>query len=108
MFSLSDRGARTLKCLLLAFAVLLAQQGAQLHALGHVREELAHPQKSKAPVHRIKECCIAFHAVGTALTAFIVPPEPASAQIERTPWSRSEARARSSYRLLARAPPLAV
>ena len=98
-------GARVLKYLLLAFALLFAQQSAQLHALGHAEEQLAQPLKGKAPAHAFEQCCIAFHAVGSALTASLAPPEFDSRHNERTPWFRSEARALAAYRLPARAPP---
>jgi hypothetical protein len=102
------QGARALKCLLLAFIVLFAQQAAQLHALGHAEEQLAQPHKGKAPPHSIEQCCIAFHAVGSALTAILAAPEFDSRHSERTPWFRSEARASAVYRLPARAPPQAI
>jgi len=99
------KGARTLQCLLLVFIVLFAQQAAQLHALGHAGEQLAQPHKGKAPPHSIEQCCIAFHAVGSALTASLALPEFDSRHSERTPWYRSEARASAIYRLPVRAPP---
>ncbi|MFA5913713.1 MAG: hypothetical protein WC830_09175 [Burkholderiales bacterium] len=101
------RGTRTLKFLLLAFAVLFAQQAAQLHALGHAEDQLAQPHKGKAPGHPIEQC-IAFHAVGSALTASSMVQDFDALHIERTPWIRSEARSSSVYRLPVRAPPQAV
>ena len=99
--------ARTLKYLLLAFVVLFAQQAAQLHALGHAQEQLAQPHKGKAPAHPIEQC-IAFHAVGSALTASAAAPVFDTLHTERAAWFSSEARAASIYRLPVRAPPQAV
>ena len=101
-------GTRNLKFLLLAFAVLFAQQAAQLHALGHAEEQLAQPHKGKAATHPIEQCCIAFHAVGSALTASAALQDFHALHTERTPWFRSEARSSSVYRLPVRAPPQAV
>lgn len=101
------QGARTLKYLLLAFMVLFAQQAAQLHALGHAEDQLAQPHQGKAPAHPIEQC-IAFHAVGSALTASAVAQDFDTLHIERAPWARSEARRASVYRLPVRAPPQTV
>lgn len=108
MSQLSAQSARALKCLFFAFVVLFAQQAAQLHALGHAEEQAARPHQGKAPPHSIEQCCIAFHAVGSALTATPAAPEFESRHLARTPWFRSEARVSAAYRLPARAPPLAV
>jgi len=102
-----NQGARTLKCLLLALMVLFAQQAAQLHALAHAGDELAQPEKGKAASHPIEQC-IAFHAVGSALTASAALQDFDSRHIERASWSRCEACTASVYRLPARAPPQAV
>ena len=99
---------RAWQSLLLAFALLFAQQAAQLHALGHAEERLAQPHKGKAPAHSIEQCCIAFHAVGSALTATAPPLAFDSGHAESAPWSCSEAFASCVYRLPARAPPQAV
>ena len=101
------QGTRTLKLLLLAVAVLFAQQAAQLHALGHAKDQLAQPHKGKAPAHPIEQC-IAFHAVGSALTASALPPVFDTLHTAHTPWFNSEARTSAVYRLRARAPPQAV
>jgi hypothetical protein len=101
------QGARTLKCLLLALMVLFAQQAAQLHALAHAGDQLAQTHKGKPATHPIEQC-IAFHAVGSALTASAALPTFDTHHTERTPWSCREARCSSVYRLPARAPPLNV
>ena len=108
MSILLPQGERTLKCLLLAFTVLFAQQAAQLHALGHAEDRLAQPDKGKPATHSIEHCCIAFHAVGSALTSNIVLQDFDSLHIERAPWFRSEADAYAVYRLPVRAPPQAI
>ncbi len=61
---------RVLRHVLIAFALLFAQQGAQLHALSHFGRDLALAQggeKSAPPVGHPAEQCLAFHAVGSAL-----------------------------------------
>ena len=107
MSVLFDQGARTLKCLLLALMVLFAQQAAQLHALAHAGDELAQPHKGKAASHPIEQC-IAFQAVGSALTASAALQDFDSRHIERASWSHCEARSASIYRLPVRGPPQAV
>lgn len=102
-----DHGGRTLKFVLLAFMVLFAQQAAQLHALGHAEDEVAQPHKGKAATHPIEQC-IAFHAVGSALTASATLPDFDSQHTERASWSNCEARTCSVYRLPVRAPPQTV
>lgn len=101
-----DQGARTLKWLLLAFMVLFAQQAAQLHALSHAQDELAQPHKGKAASHPIEQC-IAFHAVGSALTASAALQDFDFLQSEHSDWVPTEAQARAVYRLPSRAPPRA-
>jgi hypothetical protein len=102
-----DHGGRTLKSVLLAFMVLFAQQAAQLHALGHAEDEVAQPHKGKAATHPIEQC-IAFHAVGSALTSSATLPDFDSRHTERASWSNCEARTTSVYRLPVRAPPQTV
>ena len=106
MSVLFDQGARTLKCLLLALMVLFAQQAAQLHALAHAGDELAQPHKGKAASHPIEQC-IAFHAVGSALTASAALQDFDFLQSERATWVPTVAQARAVYRLPSRAPPRA-
>ena len=107
MSVLFDQGARTLKCLLLALMVLFAQQAAQLHALAHAGDELAQPHKGKAASHPIEQC-IAFQAVGSALTASAALQDFDFLQSERATWALAQAEARIVYRLHSRAPPRAV
>ena len=104
---LTDLSRRTLKCVLLAFMVLFAQQAAQLHALAHAEDQLAQPHKGKAATHPIEQC-IAFHAVGSALTSSAPLQDFDTPHSERAPWFSREARKSSVYRLPVRAPPQAV
>jgi hypothetical protein len=104
MSILLGQGARTLKCLLLALMVLFAQQAAQLHALAHAGDQLAQAHQGKPATHPIEQC-IAFHAVGSALTAGAALQDFDTHHSERTPWSCHEARCSFPYRLPARAPP---
>jgi hypothetical protein len=62
----------TLRHLILAAAVVFAQQAAQLHALSHVQRDLAKAErggKCVPPVSHPAEQCIAYHAVDSALPA---------------------------------------
>jgi hypothetical protein len=104
MSSFLTRCARLLKPLLLAFMVMFAQQAAQLHALAHAEESLRQPHKGKAADHPIEQC-IAFHAIGSALTAAAGLQDCTAAPIQRFAWSQREARISAVYRLPARAPP---
>jgi hypothetical protein len=64
---------RTLRHLLVAAALVFAQQAAQLHALLHVQHDLARAERSGKcvpPVSHPAEQCIAYHAVDSALPGF--------------------------------------
>jgi len=104
MSAFLNLGTRTLKVLLLAFVVLFAQQAAQLHALAHAEDQLAQPQKGKATTHPIEQC-IAFHAVGSALTAGVALQDFDTQHSASAPWFVHQARTSSIYRLPVRAPP---
>ena len=64
---------RTLRHLLIALALLFAQQAAQLHALTHLKYDLTKLAKLASgeggvpPISHPAEQCIAFHAVDSAL-----------------------------------------
>ena len=61
---------RTLRHLLIALALLFAQQAAQLHALTHLKYDLAKlasGDRGVPPIGHPAEQCIAFHAVDSAL-----------------------------------------
>lgn len=61
---------RTLHHLLVAAALVFAQQAAQLHALSHVQRDLATAErggKCVPPVNHPAELCIAYHAVDSTL-----------------------------------------
>ena len=75
----SDVPNRTLRHLLLAAALVFAQQAAQLHALSHVQHDMARAERSGKcvpPVSHPAEQCIAFHAVDSALPALALAIEP--------------------------------
>lgn len=63
---------RTLRHLLLAAALVFAQQAAQLHALSHLKRDVVMAErggKCVPPVNHPPEQCIAYHAVDSALPA---------------------------------------
>ena len=63
---------RTLRHLLLAAALVFAQQAAQLHALSHLKRNLVMAErggKCVPPVNHPAEQCIAYHAVDSVLAA---------------------------------------
>ncbi|MFN3398354.1 MAG: hypothetical protein ACK4ZS_07450 [Sulfurimicrobium sp.] len=70
--------SRLLLFLLLAFALLLAQQGAAMHALSHLAEPLpSHSQQDKHLPHSPAcEKCVAYAGVGSAVAAsgLALPP----------------------------------
>src|SRR5260221_12704596 len=63
---------RTLRHLLLAIALVFAQQAAQLHALSHLKRDTVMAErggKCVPPVNHPAEQCIAYHAVDSVLAA---------------------------------------
>ena len=69
---------RTLRHLLVAAALVFAQQAAQLHALSHTQRDLAAAErggKCVPPVSHPAEQCIAYHAVDSALPALALAIE---------------------------------
>jgi len=96
-----------LRSLLLAFALLFAQQAAQLHSLAHAGDEAAQPHKSRPASHPIEKC-VSFHAVDSALVASAALHHFDFLQAERSPWFASVAEPAACYRLSARAPPASV
>jgi hypothetical protein len=63
---------RTLRHLLLAAALVFAQQAAQLHALSHLKRDAVMAEragKCVPPVSHPAELCIAYHAVDSVLAA---------------------------------------
>jgi hypothetical protein len=61
---------RTLRHLLLAAALVFAQQAAQSHALSHTQRDLAMAErggKCVPPINHPAEQCIAYHAVDSTL-----------------------------------------
>ncbi|HZT63583.1 MAG TPA: hypothetical protein VFA36_10645 [Burkholderiales bacterium] len=70
---------RTLRHLLVAAALVFAQQAAQLHALSHVQRDLAAAErggKCVPPVSHPAELCIAYHAVDSTLPSLAPAIEP--------------------------------
>lgn len=59
---------RGLVHVLLAFALLLAQQGAAWHAVSHLASDPASSQHDKKPLHSSDQCekCIVFAQMGAA------------------------------------------
>ena len=63
---------RTFRHLILAAALVFAQQAAQLHALSHLKRDAVMAErggKCVPPVNHPAEQCIAYHAVDSALPA---------------------------------------
>jgi len=102
-----NSSTRALYGLMLAIALLFAQQAAQLHALAHAQDQIAHPQKGKPASHPIEQC-VAFHAIDSALVASAALLDFDFLRSERVFWFASEATAPTAYRHPARAPPRGV
>jgi hypothetical protein len=70
---------RTLRHLLVAAALVFAQQAAQLHALSHLQRDLAAAErggKCVPPISHPAEQCIAYHAVDSALPGLALAIDP--------------------------------
>jgi len=68
---------RALRHLIIAFAVLFAQQAAQLHSLSHLKQDLARAAGNKGvALGHPAEQCIAFHAVDSALPCSALAFDP--------------------------------
>jgi len=68
-----------LRHLLLAAALVFAQQAAQLHALSHLKRNAVMAErggKCVPPVNHPAEQCIGYHAVDSALPALALALEP--------------------------------
>ncbi|BCB25208.1 hypothetical protein SKTS_00940 [Sulfurimicrobium lacus] len=99
--------ARLLSFLLLAFALLFAQQGAAMHALSHLTEPLpGHSQQDKQLPHSPAcEKCVAYAGVGSAVavSGLSLPPAAVAATLlEFEPGCRLPQSVRHYY---SRAPP---
>lgn len=69
----------TFRHLLIAVALVFAQQAALLHALSHLRQDLVKAErggKCVPPIGHPAERCIAFHAVDSALPGLALALEP--------------------------------
>ncbi|MEN6586680.1 MAG: hypothetical protein ABFE02_11630 [Sulfuricella sp.] len=98
---------RLLSFLLLAFALLFAQQGAALHALSHLTEPLpGHSQQDKQLPHSPAcEKCVVYAGIGSAVTASglsLPPAAMAAAHPEIEPSGRLPQSVRHYH---SRAPP---
>jgi hypothetical protein len=70
---------RTLRHLLLAIALVFAQQAAQLHALSHLKRDAVMAErggKCVPPINHPAEQCIAYHAVDSVLAALAPAIDP--------------------------------
>jgi hypothetical protein len=70
---------RTLRHLLIAAALVFAQQAAQLHVLSHFKQDSIKAErggKCVPPVNHPAEQCIAFHAVDSVLAALTPAIDP--------------------------------
>ena len=70
----------TFRHLLIAVALLFAQQAAQLHALSHLKRNAVMAErggKCVPPINHPAEQCIAYHAVDSALPVLALAIEPA-------------------------------
>lgn len=70
---------RTLRHLFVAATLVFAQQAAQMHALSHIKRDLATAErggKGAPPITHPAEQCIAYHAVDSALPALALAIEP--------------------------------
>jgi len=67
---------RALPHLLVALALLFAQQAAQLHAFSHARQALNSQEKGAPPSTHSAAHCLAFHAVDSALPCGAIALEP--------------------------------
>jgi len=73
-----------LRHLILAAALIVAQQAAQLHALSHLKHDLIKAERRGQcipPVNHPAEQCIAYHAVDSALSALGLALEAAHVAI---------------------------
>ena len=69
----------TLRHLLVAVALVFAQQAAQFHALSHLKRDLVMAErggKCVPPVNHPAEQCIAYHAVDSALPVLALAIDP--------------------------------
>jgi len=70
---------RTLRHLLLAAALVFAQQAAQLHALSHLKSDPVMAERGGQcvpPVTHPAEQCLAFHAIDSVLAALAAAFDP--------------------------------
>jgi hypothetical protein len=78
--SLSESMNRALRHVLIALALLLAQQASQLHALTHLVRDIhlaERGEKGAPPVGHPAAQCLAFHAIDSALHGLVPALDPA-------------------------------
>lgn len=95
---------RILTALALAFALLIAQQGAVWHALSHITSSASTHQDKQVPADKCGQC-IAYSHIGTALASFppILPAVAiAPAQVARAPHAFTPA---AQFHFFSRGPP---
>lgn len=99
--------SRTLLFLLLAFALLFAQQGAAIHALSHLNEPVpTHSQQDKQLPHSPAcDKCVVYAGVGTALASSALAMPAAVAHIPHLALTPPALLLRPAPLYLARAPP---
>lgn len=99
--------SRLLPFLILAFALLLSQQGAAVHALSHLGESLpSHSQQNKQLPHSPAcDKCVLYADVGAALAANALAIPATSAQISHLAIPAPVVQSQLIRRYHARAPP---
>lgn len=102
--------SRLLVFLLLAFALLFAQQGAAVHALSHLAELLpGHSQQDKQLPHSPAcEKCVVYAGVGSAVAASGLNLPPAAVAAAHLEFETSGRLPHSVRHYLSRAPPFLV
>ena len=102
--------SRLLLFLLLAFALLFAQQGAAIHALSHLTEPLpSHSQQDKQLPHSPAcDKCVLYAGVGTALASSALAISAAVAHIPQLAFTPPALLSQPTRLYHARAPPILV
>lgn len=100
--------SRTLLFLLLAFALLFAQQGAAIHALSHLNEPTHSQQDKQLPHSPACDKCVVYAGVGTALAPGALAMPAAVAHIPHLALTPPALLSRPAPLYLARAPPALV
>ncbi len=101
---------RLLPFLLLAFALLFAQQGAAMHALSHLAEPLSsHSQQDKQLPHSPAcDKCVVYAGVGSAITSSSLNIPAEALHFRHVAPRRASILSQPARPYLARAPPTLV